>query len=67
MGNFAGENFLSGGGNLENSDFNLSILYQSYSQHSVNIEHQLKLKLIYNKNGTRTIITVKNEVLLGYV
>ena len=44
-GKFCWGDFLSGGGNLTRSDFDHLNLFQNYKQHSVNIEHLLKLKL----------------------
>ena len=47
MGMVAWEIFLLGAENLIKSDFDLLNLFQSQKQHSVNIEHQLKLKLVW--------------------
>ena len=40
------KNFLLCAGNLMRSNFDLLNLFQSQKPHSVNIEHQLKLKLL---------------------
>ena len=47
MGNFPEGSFLSGDRNLLSSNFNHFNFFQCLKQHSVNIEHQLKLKLAW--------------------
>ena len=47
MGNLPG-GFLLGDGNLKMSDFDHSNLFQNEKQHSVNVEHWLKLKLAWS-------------------
>ena len=63
----AGVNFLSGGEQLRRSAFDHWSLFQSKKHHSVNIEHQLKLKLAWPlyKEGGGPMTTVKNEVFIG--
>ena len=74
MGNFAGENFLLGGGNMKRGDFDNSNLFQSLRQYSVNIKHQLKIKIsmthVYKEYQVKInmvytgVITCKNCYLL---
>ena len=46
--NIAGGIFLPGGENLRRSDFDDLKIFQSYKQHFVNTEHQLKSTLAWS-------------------
>ena len=68
-----GRIFLLGGESLMRSEFDHTNLFQGSKQHSVNIEHWLHKHYTpvcrkiwrWNKSGTGTTTTAKNEVFIG--